>query len=343
MIRRAVFIFSCRMAYKDMQFIDEITIYAKAGDGGNGVVRWLHEKGKEWGGPAGGNGGRGGHVYVRATRNIHLLAKYKAKKEFLAGRGADGENNSRHGEDGEDLYIDLPVGSIVTNKGTGREIYLADEGETALILEGGAGGRGNKTFMNSTNRSPQESTPGQKGEEGEFVVELELIADLGLIGLPNAGKSSLLNELTNARARVGAYPFTTLEPNLGEMEGYIIADIPGLIEGAAEGRGLGHKFLRHIKRTKFLVHLVSLENDDPLLAYKTVREELARFDRELTEKKEIVVLTKTDVLPDGAALKDRVEQMEKNTQAVLAITLYDGEDVKKLRGFLLRELQAETK
>ena len=322
-----------------MAFIDELKIYAKAGKGGSGVVRWRHLKGKEFSGPSGGNGGRGGTIYAFAVRNVHLLSNYRTKKKFLARDGDDGRKDSLHGSDGKDLEIALPVGSIITNLKTKQKISFQKEGDRALLLSGGSGGYGNESFKSSANQSPKEFTPGKEGEESEFFIEVELIADVGLIGFPNAGKTSLLNALTNARGKIGDYPFTTLEPNLGEFYGYIISDIPGLVEGAASGKGLGHKFLRHVRRTKVLVHLISLENDNPVEAYKTVRKELDQYDPELSQKKEIVVLTKTDLIDNPAYIKKVVERMKKNTEIVFAISLYDDETVKILQDVLLEKVK----
>jgi len=321
-----------------MAFIDEVTIYAKAGDGGDGVVRWRHEKNIEMGGPSGGDGGCGGDVYALATRNIHLLSRYRAQKEFRAGSGEDGRDKNFHGADGNDLDILIPVGSVITDKKMGKNISFLREGERVLLLRGGAGGRGNDSFKSSTNQTPREWTPGKPGEEAEFFIEIELIADIGLIGLPNAGKTSLLNALTSAKGKVGDYPFTTLEPNLGECFGYIISDIPGLIEGAAGGRGLGHKFLRHIKRTKILVHLVSLENENPREAYDIIRKELGNFNKELLQKKEIVVLTKSDLVHDAASLKRQITQMKKVNKNVFSLAISDDEAVKSFRELLLKEI-----
>lgn len=320
-------------------FIDELKIQVKAGNGGNGVVRWRHEKGREFGGPSGGNGGKGGDVYVLAVRDVHLLSRYRVSKIFSAERGGDGAKNSYTGADGKDLEILLPVGSIITNTLTKKKISLDKEGERVLLLEGGKGGRGNESFKSSRNRSPKKATPGKPGEEAEFFVEIELIADIGLIGFPNAGKTSILNEMTRARGKVGGYPFTTLEPNLGECFGYIISDIPGLIEGAAEGKGLGHKFLRHIRRVKILVHLISLENDDPIKTYQIIRNELEEFNPELLKKREIVVLTKTDIISDKAKIEKIVRKMKKNVPMVFAISIYDDEAIKSLRDFLLKEVK----
>ncbi|OHA07151.1 MAG: hypothetical protein A3J10_01835 [Candidatus Sungbacteria bacterium RIFCSPLOWO2_02_FULL_54_10] len=321
-----------------MAFIDEITLHIKAGDGGNGVVGWLHESNREYGGPVGGDGGRGGHVYVRAVRALNLLARYKTEKNFAAERGYDGGSKDLHGAKGKDLHIDFPIGSIITNNETSEKVYLSQDGEEVLLLKGGGGGRGNKSFKSPTNRRPEQWTPGRPGGEADFFIEVELIADIGLIGLPNAGKTTLLNHLTNAKGKIGAYPFTTLEPNLGDANGYIISDIPGLIEGAAEGKGLGHKFLRHVRRTKILVHLVSVEQENPVAAYTIIRKELENFDPELAQKKEITVLTKTDLIEDPAVLERMVAEMKKATPVVTTLAIFDDAQVKELRDMLIKEI-----
>ena len=303
-----------------MAFVDELKIFIKAGDGGNG--------------------GNGADIYVRAVRDVHLLSQYRAKAEFRAENGADGEGSSLFGKDGETLEILLPVGSVITNLKTKKKISLYKEGERVLILSGGKGGRGNESFKNSRNPSPEKCTPGKPGEEAEFFIEVELIADIGLVGLPNAGKSSLLNELTRANAKVGAYPFTTLEPNLGDCFGYIIADIPGLIEGSAGGKGLGHKFLRHIKRTKILAHLISLENEDPEAAYNTVRKELGHFDRELLLKREVIIFTKTDVI-EADVLDKVLGEMKEKSRDILSLSIYDDEEIKEIRQALIEIAKEE--
>ncbi len=324
-----------------MAFVDEITLHLKAGDGGDGIVSWLHEKGKEFMGPAGGDGGKGGSVFLKAVRDMSRLSGYQFGNLFSAGKGGDGQRKSRHGADGNDIYIELPVGSLATNRATGRTYELLKEGERLLVLRGGKGGFGNEHFKGSRNVRPREFTRGKSGESADFHIELRLFADAGLIGLPNAGKSSLLNALTAARAKVGAYRFTTLEPNLGDFFGFILADIPGLIEGASEGKGLGIKFLRHITRTKVLLHCLSLENDDFLAAYKTIRAELAAYSEELADKKEIVVLTKADTKME-AEIKKVITTLKKKNPHILTVSIIDEPLLQVFKTNLLRILPNST-
>jgi GTP-binding protein len=321
-----------------MGFVDEITIYARAGKGGDGVERWRHQIDKPLGGPSGGNGGRGADVYVEAVRNLSVLAKYRHQKEFFAQDGVDGGKDSLDGANGEPLTILLPIGSVITNLKTKQVYRLNEDGERICILKGGRGGRGNESFKSSTNQRPKETTPGVPGEDAELYIELELIADVGLIGFPSAGKTSLLNTLTAARGKIGDYPFTTLEPNLGEYYGYIIADVPGLIEGAHQGKGLGDKFLRHIRRTKMLVHLVSLENEDVVSAYDTIRGELESFDPELLKKEEIVLLTKTDMVSPETVEAAKKALGKKNAD-IYTVSLYDDSSVKVFADALIARLR----
>jgi len=322
-----------------MAFIDELKIHISAGRGGDGVVRWLHEKGIDWAGPSGGNGGKGGDVYLRAIRDISILAKYKNTKEFVAEKGESGMKKSMHGRTGADLIIDVPIGSVVTNLETREKFNLLEDGKAIKILNGGKGGLGNEYFKNAVNRSPENQTDGKAPEEADFIIEVELVADAGLIGLPNAGKSSLINVLTNSKSKIGAYQFTTLEPSLGDMHGYILADIPGLIEGASEGKGLGHKFLRHIKRTKTLLHCLSLENEDLVKAYKVIRNELKEYSEELAEKKEILILTKTDLI-DEKSLEKAVKKMSKLNPNILTVTVLDDKSIKNLKDSLIKIFRA---
>ncbi|MEK7175747.1 MAG: GTPase ObgE [Patescibacteria group bacterium] len=337
-----------------MPFIDEMKIHAEAGTGGNGVVRWRQEKFIPKGGPAGGDAGRGGDFYILAVRNLNILSQYKAKKEFFAERGEDGGNKSLHGKNGEDFILELPIGSIITNLETNDTWQLTKEGEKILILKGGYGGYGNEHFKSSTNTTPQQSNKGEVGEKGDFQIELELFADLGLIGFPNAGKSSLLNSLTNAQAKIGDYPFTTLDPNLGNFYGYTIADIPGLIEDASSGKGLGIKFLKHIKRTKILAHLVAFPDKAGTVAvisqeiftnYKIIRKELEKYDKKfnlneggLSAKKEIIILTKSDLIAD----KKTLEKIMKDLTEKISASKEKENLKKKIKSKLVRKSDLRT-
>lgn len=320
-------------------FVDELTLTAKAGNGGNGVVRWRREKFIPFGGPAGGNGGRGGSVYLRAVRDLGMLAKYTGIKEFGAQNGEPGEKRSRYGKDGEDLVIDVPLGATVTERERGRVYTFTEEGQTHCVLKGGRGGLGNEHFKSATNRTPDVATLGKKGESGTFDIVLSLIVDVGLVGFPNAGKSTLLNALTNAHAKVDSYPFTTVEPHLGELFGFIIADIPGLIEGASEGKGLGHKFLRHIERTKMILHCISFESTDMVATYTSIRHELERFNSTLLKKEEWIILTKSDLVDDSVIEKTASLFHQEGIQHVYAVSGELGVGVKELSDALTQHLR----
>jgi GTPase len=320
-------------------FIDELTLHFKAGRGGDGVVRWRHEKGKDHAGPSGGNGGKGGDVYAFAVRDIGILSAYRNVKEFEAERGGDGAKNLRQGTAGKDVLINLPVGSRLTNLSTGYSIELLKDTEKILLLHGGRGGLGNEHFKGSTNIRPKESTTGVLGEEADFHIELLLVVDVGIIGLPNAGKSSLLNVFTSAQSRVGDFPFTTLEPALGDFYGLIMADIPGLIEGAAKGRGLGHKFLRHIERTKALIHCISSESENPLEAYRIVRNELELYNKDMKMKSEVIVLTKVDILTTKEKDK-KLKLLRKANPNVFPLSILDDKLVKGFGKYLTKTFKS---
>lgn len=279
-----------------MAFVDEANIYAESGKGGDGVIRWLRTKQTARGGPSGGDGGKGGDVVLVGVRDLAALARYRYEKKFRAENGGAGQAKLKHGGNGADMLLAVPVGTFARVTETGEEYEITKEDQRIILFRGGRGGFGNARFKSSTNQNPFQQTPGRASKGGHIELTLKIIADAGLIGLPNAGKSSLVNALTRAKSKVGAYPFTTLEPHLGDFHGYILADIPGLIEGASSGRGLGIKFLKHVERTGILLHLVSATQDDPIAAYREVRKEIELFGHDLSEKKEIIVLSKTDLV-----------------------------------------------
>lgn len=311
-----------------MALFDEHTIFAGAGRGGDGVVRWRREKFIPNGGPNGGDGGKGGDFYVEAIRDITALRKVVRKDTYKAGDGYPGEKKSMHGANGENFTLQLPIGSHITNTETGKSFELIKEGERVKLLKGGEGGFGNEHFKSSINQTPKQATKGKDGEQGTFHIELKLIADIGLVGLPNAGKTSLLNTLTNTDARVADYPFTTLDPNLGVYHKYILSDIPGLIEGASEGKGLGHKFLRHITRTSVILHCISLERENIIKDYEVIRKELASYP-EILEKSEYIVLTKSDTVSESVA-QDAKKLLEKklNKKVLATVSIIDDDSIK---------------
>lgn len=318
-------------------FIDELTVNMWAGNGGDGVVSWRHEKGIDHAGPGGGNGGKGGDVYLKGVRDIGKLSEYKFIKDFKAGNGQNGQGDCMHGKSGEDIIIELPIGCVVTNTTTGQFIEVLNE-TPVFFLKGGWGGFGNDHFKSSKNIRPKEFTLGKTGEGGEFFVELKLVVDLGLVGLPNAGKSSLLNSLTKAKAKVGNYEFTTLAPNLGDLYGFVIADIPGIIEGASEGKGLGHKFLRHISRTKMVLHCISCENEDFEKSYLVIREELKKHDTSLIEKPEVILFTKNDLIEEKV-LEERINYFKKTHNYVFSVSVIDDVAVKEFSDHLVKILR----
>jgi len=321
--------------------VDEVLIKVKAGDGGDGKVNFHREKFRPKGGPDGGDGGNGGNIYFVGVEDITALRQFRFKKEFFAEDGRPGGANRKTGVSGKDLEIKIPVGTVVTEEGGSEKWEMGTMGQKILIAEGGRGGRGNWHFRSSTNQTPMEYEEGEPGQEKNLYLELRLIADVGLIGLPSVGKSSLLNELTKAKAKVAPYNFTTLEPNLGAMDSLIIADLPGLIEGASAGKGLGIKFLKHIKRTKMLVHCIGADSADVVKDYQTVRKELGEYDKELLKRPEIVLITKSDLVTKeqleeikGKIKDDKGEQRTTRGQ-IMAVSVYDWESLESLKKRLL--------
>lgn len=305
--------------------VDEVEILIQAGHGGSGKVAFHGKKGA---GPSGGDGGRGGDVYAQATTDLYALAKYLSHPKFEAENGEAGGSNTKTGAHGKDAVLIVPVGTSLIDE-SGKEIEITDVNNPVLLAKGGLGGRGNASFKSPSNTTPRYAQPGLDGEKKRLAIKLKLIADFGLIGLPNAGKSSLINELTNANAKIGDYPFTTLEPNLGVMEGKILADIPGLIEGASEGKGLGHKFLKHIEKVTLLLHCISSESMDPLGDYKVVHTELEKYNPALLEKQEIILLTKSD-LAEKAEIEKKKKALLKTKKEVIPISIHDLDNLQLL-------------
>lgn len=312
-----------------MAFVDQATIYTSSGKGGDGVVRWLRTKESARGGPSGGDGGKGGDVILVGVRDVSALAHYRYEKKFHAEDGEAGKSELKHGANGADTILKVPIGTVVKINKTNEEYEITKEDERIVLFRGGKGGLGNARFKSSIHQNPFERTVGKEGKGGDIELTLKIIADAGLIGLPNAGKSSLLNALTHAKSKVGDYPFTTLGPNLGDFYGHILADIPGLIEGASSGRGLGIKFLKHVERTGILLHLVSASTDDTLAAYREVGKEIEMFGHGLCDKREIVVLSKIDLV-SPAECEIKVKLLAKGTgREVIKVSVNDPKILQK--------------
>ncbi len=311
--------------------IDDITIKITAGNGGRGAVAF--NKNLMSLGPTGGSGGNGGNVYLEGVSNLSVLNHFRFKKELDAENGENGKIQFNDGKTGKDIILQVPAGTVVHNLTTGEDTEIVKVGEKVLAAKGGHGGKGNFHFKSSTNTSPEQFQFGLPGESFELRLELKLIADVGLIGFPNAGKSSLLNELTRANSKVANYPFTTLEPNLGVYYELILADIPGLIEGASAGKGLGIKFLRHVERTKILFHLVSAESENVAKDYKTIRKELGAYNKEMLDKKEYLFLSKSDVL-EKKELDKKLKTLKKLNPNVIPISIIDAESMEKVKKIL---------
>ena len=312
--------------------IDDVTIKISAGSGGKGAVAF--NSNLKTLGPAGASGGKGGSVFGVGVSDVSALRQFRFRKEFAAENGGDGQGQLRDGRTGADLVLKLPVGTVVHNLTTGTETSVEKIGEHVLLARGGIGGRGNFHFRSSRNTSPVQSQGGRPGETFDLRLELKLIADVGFVGLPNAGKSSMLNALTNARSKVANYPFTTLEPNLGAYYELILADIPGLIEGSSSGKGLGTKFLRHIERTRILFHFVSAESAHPAADYKLIRQELGAHSKELLKKPEYLFLSKSDLAEDAGALKKKLAVLKKLNPNAMAVSIHDPASMKKIEEIL---------
>lgn len=311
--------------------VDEIKIQIKGGKGGDGLVAFSKIKNEK--GPTGGDGGHGGNVYIEGISNLSALNKFRFKKEFFAGDGVDGKTKLLEGARGENLILKVPVGTVAHNLDNGKDFEIMKVGEKILLARGGKRGKGNWHFRSSINTTPRECEEGQEGQSFNFILELRMIADIGFIGLPSAGKSSLLNALTRANAKTAAYHFTTLEPNLGDYYGMILADIPGLIEGASEGKGLGIKFLRHIKRTKILIHCISSESENVEKDYKIIKKELKEYETDIARKKEYIFLTKIDTIDEKEVAK-KIKELKKISPNILPVSIYDEESLNKVRQLL---------
>ncbi|WP_035275869.1 GTPase ObgE [Desulfogranum japonicum] len=330
-----------------MGFVDEAKFFVKAGDGGNGCVSFRREKYVPKGGPNGGDGGKGGDVYLVADRQLRSLIDFRYRSHFKAERGTNGQGSDKHGKGGSDSTIKVPLGSVIKDAETDEVLVdLIQDGQVFLAAQGGKGGYGNSRFATSTNRAPRKATPGKEGEERWLKIELKLLADVGLIGLPNAGKSTLLSKLSAANPKIAAYPFTTLDPQLGVLnfpytDPCIIADIPGLIEGAHEGVGLGHQFLRHIERTSILLHVVdgSVGLEQALSDYQTLMTELAAYNEELLSRTHILVINKIDLLDeeDIQALTEGFADKAHHCLAISADMEIGLEALKELIGDILEK------
>ena len=298
-----------------MKFVDEAFIDISAGDGGNGCVSFRHEKYKEFGGPNGGDGGRGGHVFAVADSNLNTLVDFRYSRRHDAKRGEHGMGSDMFGAAGEDIILKMPVGTIISDVETGEVLFeLLTDGEVITIAKGGDGGFGNMRFKSAINRAPRQKTPGWPGEKRSVKLELKVLADVGLLGMPNAGKSTFISAISNARPRIADYPFTTLHPNLGVVrvgpeQSFVVADLPGLIEGASEGAGLGHLFLRHLQRTRLLLHVIDMapfdDSIDPVAQAKAIVGELKKYDKALHDKPRWLVLNKLDMVP----VEERAERV----------------------------------
>lgn len=325
-------------------FVDYVKIYCTSGNGGGGSTHYRREKYIPLGGPDGGDGGRGGHVIVKGNAQLWTLLHLKYNKHIKSGHGAHGSGNLKTGSQGEDKYIEVPIGTIAKDEETGEILFeISEDGQEEIIAKGGRGGLGNNHFKTSTNQAPQYSQPGEPGEEGWKILELKVLADVGLVGFPNAGKSTLLSVLTAAKPEIGDYPFTTLRPSLGIVnyrnhQSFIMADIPGIIEGAHEGKGIGHRFLRHIERNSLLLFMIPADSDDIQKEYAVLLNELTEYNPELLDKKRIVAITKSDML-DEVMIEQMTELLPANVQTIF-ISAVAQKGLVELKDLLWKELNS---
>lgn len=320
-------------------FTDYVKIIAKAGDGGNGAISFRREKYVAAGGPDGGDGGNGGDIYFEVDPNSNTLLDFRFKKKFKAQNGNNGEGSNKYGRGGEDLIIKVPIGTVIKDATNNHVLAdLSEEGQKELILAGGRGGKGNSHFATSTRQAPRFSQDGEKGEEKELILELKLLADVGLIGFPNVGKSTFLSVTTSATPKIADYHFTTLEPNLGVVktdygESFVVADIPGIIEGASQGTGLGIQFLRHIERTRLLLHVIDVsgsEGRDPIEDFKKINEELKKYSEKLSKRKQIIVANKIDIMQDETNYQKLEKLAKENQMEIFKISAATGQGISEL-------------
>jgi GTP-binding protein len=330
-----------------MAFIDEAKFYVKGGDGGNGCVSFRREKFVPKGGPDGGDGGDGGDVIIRASKRLGSLIDFRYRSHFTAERGLHGQGKKKHGRSGADCIVNVPMGSIIKDAETDEVIVdLIEDGQNIIVAKGGVGGRGNTHFTSSTNRSPRLAGKGKPGSERWLRIELKLLADIGLVGLPNAGKSTLLSALSAAQPKIASYPFTTLKPHLGVLQSAdhrpcIIADIPGLIEGAHLGAGLGHKFLKHIERTKIILHIIDASGtiENIINEHRTIESELLNYNEELLQRRQILLLNKTDLIQDSDKLEKLKKILINKGLKVIYISALTGDGIEKLKDILLETIE----
>ena len=325
-------------------FTDYVKIYAASGNGGAGSMHLHREKFVPKGGPDGGDGGRGGHIILKGNKHLWTLIHFKFQKHFRAGHGEAGGANRSFGADGKDIYLEVPLGTIVKDAETEEVLFeITEDGQEVIALRGGKGGLGNWHFRTATNQTPRYAQPGLPGEERELLLELKVLADVGLVGFPNAGKSTLLSVITSAKPKIGDYPFTTLKPNLGivenrDFQSFVMADIPGIIEGAAEGKGLGHFFLRHIERNSLLLFLIPADANDIVAEYEILLNELKKYNPELLDKQRLVAISKSDMLDEELTAAIDKELVAKLKVPYLFISSVSGKGIQKLKDELMKRL-----